>query len=92
MTNPLAFTPFEVALGVSTLTGVAIAVFLLGEATRSPLRWLPAIITAVLAVAVPFVGPAVALFICWKLSQIRRKGTTSDRIRPVEVDGRVDAA
>ena len=73
MTNPLAFTPFELGLGVSTLIGVSIAVFLLGEAARSRLRWLPAIITAVLAVAVPLVGPAVALFVCWKLSRAGRR-------------------
>ena len=91
MTNPLAFTPFEVALSVSTLIGVAIAVFLLGAAARSRLRWMPAIITAVLAVAVPFVGPAVALFICWKFSHVRRKNTNAG-LRPVEVEGRVGAA
>lgn len=36
-------------------------------------RWLPAIITAVLAVAVPLVGPAVALFVCWKVSRAGRR-------------------
>jgi hypothetical protein len=73
VTNPLAFTPLEVASGVSTLFGVATAVFLLGGAARSHFEWLPAIITAVLAVGVPFVGPAVALFVLWKLSRVRRE-------------------
>jgi hypothetical protein len=72
MTNPLAFTPLEIVLGVSTLSGIAIAVFLLAGAARSRFEWLPAGITAVLAVAVPVVGPAAALFICWNLSRVSR--------------------
>jgi len=72
MNNPLAFTSFEVALGVSILLGVAIATFLLAGAVRSSFEWLPAILTAVLALAVPFVGPVVALFICWNLGRLRQ--------------------
>lgn len=73
MGNPLAFTPLEVALGVSALIGVAIAVYLMRGAALAHFEWLPAIITAVLAVAVPFVGPVMALWICWNLGRVRRR-------------------
>lgn len=72
MTNPLAPTPMEIALGMSMLIGVVIAIFLLAGAARSRFEWLPASITAVLAVAVPILGPALALFICWNLTRSNR--------------------
>lgn len=73
MTDPLAFAAFELALGVSTAIGLTAAVFLLVGAARSRFGWTPAVITSVLAVALPFLGPALALWIFLNPNHVIRR-------------------
>ena len=67
--NPLAPAPIESAIMVSFLVGLALAGYVLVAASRGRFAWTPAVVTALVAMAVPFAGPVVALMMFRTLSR-----------------------